>query len=73
MDSVSWSTSMSMATLPVKVNDSRSGRSVSVYLVGLTSFGSMTAFDSVIVFLSGRWCVTSQGRFRCSASSPPED
>ena len=52
---------MSMATLPEKVKVCRSGWSVRVYLLGLTSFGSMTAFDSVIVVLSGGWCVTVPG------------
>ena len=52
---------MSMATLPEKVNSSRLGWSVSVYLVGLTFFGSMTAFDSVIVVLSVEWFATVSG------------
>ena len=52
MESVGSSTSTSITTLPEKVNVSRSGRSVSVYLLGLTSFGNITAFDSVILFLS---------------------
>ena len=66
--SVGCSTSMSIATLPEKVNLSRSGWSVSVYLLGLTSLGSMTAFDSVIVFLSSTPTSVFPGNIR---KAPP--